>query len=54
MMTKIIYRIYKKNETKLIASFSVEEFARKLAKKLDFEVYIKKVLIDDGGKVLNV
>ncbi len=51
-MTKIVYRIYKKNETKLIAVFSQEEFAKKLAKRLDFEIDIKKVLINDEGKIL--
>jgi len=53
-MTKIVYRIYKKNETKLIAVFSVEEFAKKFAKRLDFEVDIKRVLINEEGKIMNV
>lgn len=49
-MIKIVYRIYKKNETKLIAVFSQKEFAKKFAERLDFEVDIKRVLINDEGR----
>ena len=54
-MTKIVYRIYKKEDmTKSIATFSEEKHAKQLAKRLNFEVDIKKVLIDDEGKILDV
>ncbi len=53
-MTKIVYRVYRKNDTELIAAFSEEKHAEQLAKRLDFKVYIQKVLINDEGMAINV
>ena len=53
-MTKIVYRVYRKNDTKLIAVFSEEKHAEQLAKRLGFEVNIQKVLINDEGMAINV
>jgi len=53
-LTKIIFRVIRKEDNKRILSFGSRENAEKISKRLDFETFIKEVTLDDEGKEYKV
>lgn len=52
-MTKTIFRVIRKKDNKMILFFGDKDNAEKISKRLDFETFIEKVILDDEGKVLH-